>query len=61
MLVRAIAGLISSSNFKVIGTYQHQPIGARIRLGILNNVPTRHPRTHDAKREQRLRNLDDRE
>jgi hypothetical protein len=62
--VQAIAGVVSrlsSSNFKFIGTHQHQPISTRIHLGILGNIPTRHPRTHDAKRKQRLRNLDDRE
>ena len=48
----------STSNFKLIGTYQHQPIGTRVHLGVLRDVSIRHPWTHDAEREQRLRNVD---
>ena len=41
-------------------TYQHQPIGTRVHLGVLCDVPSRHPRAHGAEREQCLRNTDDR-
>jgi hypothetical protein len=40
-------------------TYQCQPIGIRVPLDMLGNVPTWHPRTHDVKRKRRLRNIDD--
>jgi len=42
-----------------MGTYKYQTIGARVRLGILSNVPIWHPRDHDANRNQRLRTPDD--
>ena len=44
-----------------VGTYKRQTIGTRVHLGVLGNVPIRHPRTHDANGKQRLGNLDDRE
>ena len=44
-----------------MGTYQHQPIGTQVRLGVLVDVPVWHPRSHDANREQCLRNVYDRE
>jgi hypothetical protein len=40
-------------------TYQCQPIGIRVPLDMLGNVPVRHPRTHDVKRKLRPRNIDD--
>jgi len=39
--------------------YQDQPIGTRVLLGVLGDVPIRHPRTHDTKGKRSLRNLDD--
>jgi len=39
--------------------YQDQPIGTRVHLDVLADVPIWHPRTHDAKWKQSLRNLDD--
>ena len=50
MLVQAIVGKVSrlpSSSFKLMGAYQHQPIGTRVHLGVLCDVPIRHPRTND--------------
>ena len=44
-----------------MGTYKRQTIGTWVRLGVLGNVPIWHPRSHDANRKKRLRNLDDRE
>jgi hypothetical protein len=64
MLVQAIIGEVSrlsSSSFKLMGAYQHQPISTRVHLGVLCDVPSRHPRAHGAEREQCLRNADDRE
>ena len=52
-------GLLSTSVSKLVSTYQHQPIGVRVRLGVLGDIPTWHPRSHYAKRMQRLRDLDD--
>ena len=43
------------------GTYQDQTISTRVRLYVLGDVTIWHPRSHDAKRKQWLRNLDDRE
>ena len=45
--------------FELMGTYQHQPIGTRVQLGVLGDVSVWHPRAHDAKRKQCLRCLDD--
>jgi hypothetical protein len=62
MLVQAIIGEVSrlsSLSFKLMGAYQHQPIGTRVHLGVLCDVPSRHPRAHDAEREQCIRNADD--
>jgi len=42
-----------------MGTYERQTIRARVHLGVPSNVPVWHPRTHDAKRKQLLRNPDD--
>jgi len=42
-----------------MATYKRQTVGTRICLGVLSDVPIRHPRTHDANRKQFLRNLDD--
>jgi hypothetical protein len=42
-----------------MGTHQHQPVGIRVHFRVLDDVPARHPRAHDAKRKRRLRNLDD--
>lgn len=44
-----------------MGAYQHQPISVGVHLGVLDDVPIWHPRTHDTKRKQCLRNLNDRE
>ena len=44
-----------------MGTYQHQPVGTQVRLGVLVDVPIWHPRSHDANRKQCLGNVDDRE
>jgi len=41
--------------------YKHQTIGTWVHLGILSDVPIRHPRTHDANRKRSLRHLNDRE
>jgi len=41
------------------GTYKPQPVGTRVRLGVLGDVPIWHPRTHDAKRKQHFGNFDD--
>lgn len=52
-LGQAIFGAVSklsSSIFRSVGTHQRQPISARIYLGVLCDVPIRHPGTHDAKR-----------
>jgi hypothetical protein len=46
---------------ELVGTYQLEPVGIRVHLGVLGNVPIRHPRSHDAERKLCLRNLDDRE
>jgi len=43
----------------MMGTYQHQPIGIWVCLGILGDVPIWHPWIHDAKRKECFRNLDD--
>jgi hypothetical protein len=62
--VQAIVGEVSrlsSLSFKLMGAYQHQSIGTRVRLGVLCDVPIWHPRTHDAERKPPLRNVDDRE
>ena len=64
MFVQAIFGEVSRlslSNFKLMGAYQHQPIGTRVHLGVLCDVPIWHPRAHGAEREHCLRNADDRE
>ena len=50
-----------SSIFRLMGAYQHQPISVGVHLGVLDDVPIWHPRTHDTKRKQCLRNLNDRE
>ena len=42
-----------------MGTYERQTIRTRVHLGVLSNVPVWHPRGHDAKRKQLLRNPDD--
>jgi len=44
-----------------IGTYQHRSVGSWVHFCVLVDVPAQHPRGHDEKRKQRLRNLDDRE
>ena len=44
-----------------MSTYKQQTIDTRVRLSVLSNVPIWHPRTHDANRVLRLRDLDDRE
>jgi hypothetical protein len=64
MLVQAIVGEVSrlfSSSFKLVCAYQPQPIGTRVHLDVLCDVPIWHPRAHDAEREQCLCNTDDRE
>jgi hypothetical protein len=56
MLVQAIVGKVSrlpSSSFKLMGAYQHQPIGTRVHLGVLCDVPIWHPRTNDVERKLR--------
>ena len=40
-------------------TYQHQAIGARVHLGVLDDVPIWHPRSHETKWKQCLRDFDD--
>jgi hypothetical protein len=52
---------LSSSNQKLMGAYQHQPIGTRVHLDVLCDVPIWHPRTHDVERKRCLRNVDNRE
>jgi len=42
-----------------MGTYKYQTIDTWVHLGVLSNVPIRHPRTHDAQRKELLRNPDD--
>ena len=42
-----------------MATYQHQSIGVRVHLDVLGDVSVWHPRAHDAKRKQSLRDLDD--
>jgi hypothetical protein len=62
--VQAIVGEVSrlsSSGFKLMGAYQHQPIGTQVNLGVLCDVPIWHPRAHGAEWELCLRNADDRE
>jgi len=62
MFGRANVGAVnrlSSTTFMSVGPYQHQPIGARVHLGVLGDVPIWYPRSHDAKREKSLGNLDD--
>jgi len=49
----------SSHQSPPMGTYERQTIRTPVRLGILSNVPVWHPRAHDAKRKQLLRNPDD--
>jgi hypothetical protein len=44
---------------KPMETCQCQPIGIRVHLGVLVDVPARHPWTHDTKRKCHLRDLDD--
>ena len=53
--------MLCSLSLNLIGRYQHQPIDARVRLGVLCDVSIWHPRTYDAKREECLRNANDRE
>ena len=58
MLVQTIVGEVSglsSSSFRLMGAYQHQPIGTRVRLGVLCDVPIWHPRTNEVERKLRLR------
>jgi hypothetical protein len=57
-IVSGVSGLFSSG-FKLMGTHQHQPIGTRVQLGVLRDVPIWHPRAHNAERKQCLRNGDD--
>ena len=57
--VVGVGGGSPSSIFGLMGTYQRQPVGIRVHLGVLGDVPIRHPRTQDAIRKQRLRNLND--
>jgi len=45
--------------FSPTGTYKRRTIGTRIHSDILSNVAIWHPRTHDAKWKQFLRNSDD--
>jgi hypothetical protein len=62
--VQAIVGEVSrlsSSSFKLMGAYQYQPIGIRVHLGVLCDVPMWHPRAHGIEWEQCSRNADDRE
>jgi hypothetical protein len=52
-LVRATVGVVSrlsSLSFELMGAYQCQPIGTWVPLGIVDNIPIRHPRIHDAER-----------
>ena len=42
-----------------MGTCQRQAVDIRVRLCVLSDVPILHPRSHDAKWERRLGNLDD--
>ena len=44
-----------------MSTYKQQTIDTRVRLGVLSNAPTWHPRTHDENRKLRPRNPDDRD
>ena len=44
-----------------VGTHQRQSKGAGIHLGVLSDVPIRHPGTHDTKRKQPIGNPNDRE
>lgn len=57
LLVGGLCSLISI--LRSTGTYQHQPVGILVCPGVLGDVPTWHPRAHDAKRKHALRNLDD--
>lgn len=57
MPVQADAGMVSrspSSISRQTATYQCQPTGIRVRLGVLGDVPIRHPWTHDAKQRRCL-------
>jgi len=47
-----------SHHLRPMGAYEHRTIGTWVHLGILSDVPIWHPRTHDANREQSLRNPD---
>ena len=62
-LVRAVVpGMVngsSSSVFRLMSTYQHQPVGTRVRPGVLDDISIGHPRAHCAEWKQYLRNLDD--
>ena len=42
-----------------MGTYQHQPVGIRVQLSVLGDVPIWHPWAHYAERKQCLRNIND--
>jgi len=62
MLVRAVEGMVSgtpSSISRSMDTHQLQPIGSWVRLDILGDITIWHPWSHDAKREQCLRNIND--
>ena len=53
-----VSGL-STPRFRSTVTYQHQPIGTWVHLGVLGDVPVGHPRSHHAQWKQCSRNLDD--
>jgi len=42
-----------------MGAYKRQTVDIRVHSSVLSDVPIGHPRTHDAKRKQLVRNLDD--
>jgi len=47
------------SSIRLTGAYKHQPIDVWVYLGVLDDIPIWHPRSHDANRKQylRLRNV----
>ena len=60
--VQAIAGRVRrvfSPTFKSMDTYQQQPVGIRVHLSVLGDVPIWHPWIHHTKRKRLLRNVDD--
>ena len=58
-LLGQVVSILSSSTFRSMSTHECQPVRTGIHLGVLDDVPIWHPRSHYAKRKKTLRNLND--